>query len=966
MALKREELEALRERASGTSTQDIPSGREEVFRALQKKAGGSRQKDTLAQNVGEGLERGGKQFAEGVGDILEFSNILAEPMSETVGDVRLKITGSSPIQMPLLPFMKLPQAELQFRSPKQARREGSEIVDTGVGDPANPLEMGARMGGQSFVLAGPVNKLLASIPAATGTGLFARGLRKVQQGFQTAMQRPVSTAALETEAGFLAGTAQGVIAERYPDSTIGQISAGLLAGMLPGVIPTRVAVRAGQRLRRRLREPWQPAGAARRAAERGQAAIEAGTGRVPTAVEARRAEIEKELRAPTTLDPRTGQPVLSVAARTGSPEFMSLEQDVLDQANKLTEEGREKLARANEVLQESLFGVAEDAPVSPTGVDPKFEGSPEVSINEMREYLGFLMDTRLRQAAASADDRVRALGRNATKKRAGQILQDEVDKAIDDIRQQENELWSARAIPRDTPVPTGMTREVLQDHIEELGKAGADKIPQKARKFFQRKIGGKNNPNYYGETTEFREMNSLRQEFRQQARNLRQGDSPDYQKADIFDSLADAIAEDLGRARVRGGSAEAITAALSFSRMAKGLTRESTAFDITKQRRGRRAIPTEDVAEKTIGIPGSKGRQALDEIKETLRLGREGAEPEGLRGQANPAATEQAAEEYIRARFAEEAIKPDGVDLEAARRILADHSELIDLLPDLKTEIQETLAAGRALQGVESTIFGETGQPRFVSKNAAKAALLAQQDPKQAFAALAEEVPREAVDRTKSLIDMVSKDPTGDALRGLRAGFIDWIYSVGKTGGRDVRGRTALSGLQMQEMLDRPSVQRMARTLFNREQRQRLRRVVNDLTRLEKRAAARGKGGDLLPDAPGILLERAARIFGAGVARKGAEYAGSQATVQIPGQGAELFHDIAVQLKRDPARRLISDAILSDDPDKFKNILLAKPEPKGDLSPKTRRAIVGWAASVLLEGGGAFEEDQEEPTTPAP
>ena len=112
----------------------------------------------------------------------------------------------------------------------------------------------------------------------------------------------------------------------------------------------------------------------------------------------------------------------------------------------------------------------------------------------------------------------------------------------------------------------------------------------------------------------------------------------------------------------------------------------------------------------------------------------------------------------------------------------------------------------------------------------------------------------------------------------------------------------------------------------------------------------------MIGDLPGNVLEMIARIAGAASGRRFGKIVGSGGTVQIPGIFSKRFQELLASGVRDPATRLLTEAI--SDEAMFKELLKASFEAgTTDLSPIATRRLNAWVATVLAEQGGVFEEE---------
>ena len=234
--------------------------------------------------------------------------------------------------------------------------------------------------------------------------------------------------------------------------------------------------------------------------------------------------------------------------------------------------------------------------------------------------------------------------------------------------------------------------------------------------------------------------------------------------------------------------------------------------------------------------------------------------------------------------------------------------------------------------------------------------MLIEKGPVETFRQISKLKPKDAAREVQKLVNRVARDETGEALTGLKSGFIEFLYSTSRQSARDVQGLPFISGFALRDTLI--SVRAAANRLLSADELKRLDTITNDLIRLEKRRSVQLTPEGVISDKPSKVIEMVAGLTGAAAGRTTARRFGLGGTVQIPGIMANRFRDLVAVGVRDPAGRLIRDMIF--DETLFRELLQSNLEEGGKALSKTAtRRLNAWAAVVIAEYGGAFEEEPE-------
>ena len=189
---------------------------------------------------------------------------------------------------------------------------------------------------------------------------------------------------------------------------------------------------------------------------------------------------------------------------------------------------------------------------------------------------------------------------------------------------------------------------------------------------------------------------------------------------------------------------------------------------------------------------------------------------------------------------------------------------------------------------------------------------------------------------------------------GLKAGFLEHLYSQSREAGRDVLGKQFMSGHALRDALQKS--RSSANRLFSTDELKRMDTVVTDLIAIENRRLAKVSKEGVIGDKSGRILEVLAGVSGARVGSFISRKLGGGGAIQIPAIFSREFRAMQAAGVKDPAARLIRDMIF--DEDLFKELLQKGLDKEGaTLTKPARRRLNSWAAAVIAEYGGAFEEE---------
>lgn len=799
-----------------------------------------------------------------------------------------------------------------------------DIVDEWAGEADTMAGRAGELSGMAASLAIPGGRAAGAVQRTTQSGVPAKLRNLIASMGETYARSPGRAIATEAGLGATAG-AGGYAAERmFPESDaarfVGEVAggvgpgvaltgtrlAGRGAGKVAGNLPlARVALKKGREGLNRFKEQTQ---------------LGAGTGRAKRRID--RATQDREGALSRMDDDVLEDAPLSPAAKTEEPGLLSLERSVMNESDKLKSELGDNLTEINRVIRR---GFQEDG--TPEATADTFESA--------QTHLQDLLNSRISIAARKADEKINELGPKTDQETANRIASREVRKALDAAREQERELY--KAIPMDAPAPTQTTQETFENLRSQLSKAQSGDMPSVAKRLLD-----PDSDQFLGPTTNIRELRGLQGKLREVSRRARSEGA--HNKARMADDLADSIVDDIAATDAGDEAAESVQTAVQFSRdLNERFSRGSTGRLLGRTKEGGEKVAESLSLESTLSGGGPQSRQAYDEIVSALDNPQTGTDANIFRS---------ATEDYIKNRFFKSpAIENGQINPAAARRFMGQNEELLNRIPALKQQIGEAIESGDLV----ALRRGQSERLRFTPSQS-KATMFIQKGPRQAFdAALSS---RKTSQEIQNLINMTKRDATGEAYKGLKSSFKDYLMNRAMVSPTDNAGERFISGTRLKELSDDPKINTAMNKMFTDDEKTRFNQIVNTARKLDKARTASPSTEGILGDEVGQTAEFIARVLGAVGGRRLGQRLGSGGTVQIPGEGAKRFSQMLESGVIDPARRLLSDAV--QDEKLFKDVLKAEISPSGELPDKARRRLNAWAAGVMAEQGESLREYSNE------
>jgi hypothetical protein len=737
-----------------------------------------------------------------------------------------------------------------------------------AGDKENP-ETAADFAAQGV---GEVAGLL--VPGGVGMKMLAKGKGLISQISSTIIKsmarNPATAIVSEATGGVGAGLGRAVGEESFQESpalrTTAEIAGGVIGGTSPSLLintPTMIAIRGGKHILQKLSVPFSKKGSVFRA---GKFAKEL----VPDA-EATVGTISKE--AVGDLPP---------AVVSGEKKLVELYKSLIEQDPMAQKKSIEKISKSILAIENNLRKLG--------------YGSPELLGEITRKRVGSLqlkMDNRILDATSKAKAKMDAIPVAKRKGLESVIVRNELDNARRAERKAVADIWSK--VDKNHPIGVENTRKTYAELLSNLSKAEKVDIPIPLKGnpiINKKKLDG----------TVLREMQGLRSKLLETARIARKDGQ--WNKSRIAETMADAVLDDIGVSAGVASSPQAadLQAAIAATKHFKQRFESGVVGKILgSDKSGAPSIDPSLTLDISIGRQAQRGAVDIDKVL---------VSPE----------SRKAAERYIARSFADYSVNQTTgkINLSQAERWIGNNEAILDQFPAL----QKQLADASSAQGIaeKTTLEMTKRKTNLMDKNIGLTAkfLNALDLGKEIKAATS------SIRLTKDMVLKASKDKTGRAIGGLRAGFIENLLDRAHIGGFNEVGERVLSGRTLLGLVKREN--RVLKEVFTPEQIARIRKAGTELSKIEMLEKSRGNVEIKMKDAASSALNLVSRVGGAQIGRFVAGLTGG-GTVQTPGIFSERFRAFASHLNVDRAKQLIIDAMLSDDPKLLKALLLPLDKP---------------------------------------
>jgi hypothetical protein len=765
-----------------------------------------------------------------------------------------------------IPNVKLADPFLGRKSIESGMRSiGIKLPEEGQQPKAVGEHVGRTVGEVSSLLI-PSTAVIKSIKGISTAGRVSQNI------YQSMVKHPYLTMASELGGGVGAGVGRAAGEQNFPDSPIGRTTAEVVGGFGGALTPTalvntpkQLLFRGGKTLLQKMTLPFTESGAKYRAGK----------------------YLKNQVASPQKTVKALGEATISdlppvVAA--GEKRLVALYKSMIGQSPVTDADTIETLSKSIIKLEGEMRKLGYGSPELLTEITRKRVAAIELNI-----------DRRVMGAMDKATERLNAIPVAERRVAESRIVRSELEKVMATEWDKNKALW--KQVPKDIEIGFEETRIAYQQMFDDLPQAQKVDIPPEL----------KSSPIIKNEKlriTNLKEMQGLRSKLLETSRIA--GSNKEWNKARIANDMADAILLDM-ETSASASDISSFKTALASTKHFK--TRFESGITGKILGRGRDAAPSIDPSltlDVSVGRMKQRGAVGIDKVAVT---------PEAR----------QATSRYLARSFTEHASPKGTIDPHKAQRWIKNNEAILDQFPDLRKQLSDATGA----QELADT-----------TRIAMNTRLKALQDPKVSMSAefLNTKSMGTAIDNifksktpirlTREMVRQARKDTTGNALEGLKGGFVDDILDKSLAGPFNELGEKTLSGRTMLNYLKRND--KTLREVFDNETITRMRRIGMELAKIEgfeRTPKFTGKIEDEMKDLASSALRLFSRVGGAQFGRWVASATGG-GTVQTPGIFSDRFKSFANFLNRDRAFQLIHDAIISPDPKLLRSLMQPIDKPK--------------------------------------
>lgn len=588
---------------------------------------------------------------------------------------------------------------------------------------------------------------------------------------------------------------------------------------------------------------------------------------------------------------------LTPAQQTNDPNMLAIEQTAASQDPNLRarlESGMEQSQAAGREAVDGMGGNVQDA--------------RDFFTTRRREFKTQI-DQRAQDAIEAADARLARSGPSRSESENSLIVMDEIDKALTTSLADEKALWDR--VPVTAQVGTSVSKSRAQTILEETPRAQQNDVPRVLRDLLASEDG-------FGDVETVREMHGLYSELRRIARSAMAGNDQNKNMARIANNVAEGILEDLGAVDGATAIGRQINEARAFSSaLHETYDRGAVGRLLKRTIDGDTAIDPELALNRSVGRAGAQAAVSARQMEEATGTFR----------------TTEAITDYVRDRFTRAAVSATGEFTRgSAAKFMRDNAELMKRYPELRGELD---AAVRQREGADA--FAARIETRVKALNDAKksatTAFLGGAPDRAIKAVLDAQIPAQAARR---LANEARKDPSGQALAGVKAAFSDHL----------IQGE--FTGRQLQQRLSEPKFRSALQQVFSSAEIGRMQRIATEMAKLDAaRANAPSIGSNLSGAKPAKVIEYLARVV---AARQGAAMGGSGGgSLQTAQMASARARDFMNSIVSDKASELLARAV--EDPDLFRSLLVdtSSVRLEEQAIPRILPYLIGTSAAVATE-----------------
>jgi hypothetical protein len=574
-----------------------------------------------------------------------------------------------------------------------------------------------------------------------------------------------------------------------------------------------------------------------------------------------------------------------------------------------------------------------------------------------------LIQERLRLADIKAKERIAKLGPKIDPVAANKIVRQELDSAVADAVEQEAHYWAA--VNLKNKVDTTPLKKLWRDFLIQKQRTADDgdflfSGSKKSDTLFKelgrldengRLVGG-----IMADSEPIAVLQALRSRMLEELRGER-AKLNSRNKLRIFGKLQSSIlkifeAEEMTIKMKKGDDGvwaaeepdSSLLTALAFSRIKNDKFGKGSIRDILGSNPdGSFKVEPDLTLEKILNVTPTKRAVNVKKLfkaieRETLAKNRIGDETDPF----NIAPVTEAVKSTLKNEFIDKFASNGTIAKERALQWLKDNRETLKQIPGLADEFKAAIKMDGVAQLRKS-------QNKRLLAHPKQAILIrvAERDPFKDFDDVLKNAPSDqSLPDIIYLVNSAKIDKTGRATEGLQQALFDWILSKSYVKGMgkesiDAYDNSFVSGFLMTQLLNKPSIKVMAKTILTKDQILRL-ELIRKSARHFDNIRKSGKSEKIMTDIGGWVFPMAGKILGGLFGRKL-----ETGTLQAPAAGATRGEQMMAAITTDFGRKALIDAFTSKDVKLLETLLSKIDSPEA--AKQVERQLNAYLAILMVE-----------------
>jgi len=393
------------------------------------------------------------------------------------------------------------------------------------------------------------------------------------------------------------------------------------------------------------------------------------------------------------------------------------------------------------------------------------------------------VDTQSKKAIANAQGRIDRLNSDEPVETSAVIVRDELDKAYQAARTKKDDLWTKigdGTFRTDNIVEAA--KRIIAEAARLSGPKGRPAIPEVILEIAGRDavIGPDGKVVRKAVASTLRDVETIKEISALSARiNGLARESTNLNEKRLLGEIRDSLYDNL--IPVSGGGTEALAKARAFSKYFASTFYEGEVGNVLGYSKNTATKVDPIVTLNEFVKPGLEGKSLVNSLREASK-----STPGGLE------TIDQRVQNQLVNNFFLNVMRTSGrgevtFNIGAAKNFVTRHP-ILDLYPDLKAAMLDSSSAQRLINWVDKS---SANRLKAVKEMSAASKYLDDGDPSIAISQILRDKRGNPVQRMKQLVLMASKDPTGQALKGVKSAFYNSL--IDNMTIQDPTGRTVLS-----------------------------------------------------------------------------------------------------------------------------------------------------------------------------